>query len=66
MNAHDQLRLLKRIDELLGQAMIAAGQLPGGKPLTKKLIDAKLLAEAWRCDQEAELPEAAECRQNQE
>jgi hypothetical protein len=56
MNAADQFKLLKRIDELIGQALVAAGQLPGAAPLTKKLIDAKLLAEAWRSDQEAELP----------
>lgn len=59
MNAQDQFKLLKRIEELLGQALVAAGQLPGGLPLTKKIIDAKQLAEAWRSDQEAELPEPA-------
>jgi hypothetical protein len=57
VNAQDQFKLLNRIEELLDQAMFAAGQLPGGKPLTTKIIDAKLLAEAWRSDQEAELPE---------
>lgn len=60
MKAQDQWKLLDRIDQWLGQSLIAAGQLPGGQPLTKKLIDTKRLVEAWKSDQEAELPEPVE------
>lgn len=58
MTAQDQYRLLTRIESFLNDAELAAGQLPGGKPLIEKIADALRLASAWRCDQEAELPEA--------
>jgi hypothetical protein len=56
-SAQDQYRLLTRIESSLNDAQLAAGQLPGGKPLLDKIADALRLASAWRCDQEAELPE---------
>jgi hypothetical protein len=55
MNATDQLRLLKRIENNLSDAITAARQLPGGDPLTDKLAAAISLASAWRYDQEAEV-----------
>lgn len=57
MNAERQHRLLQKIEGHLDDACLAAGQLPGGKPLLQKLADARRLANAWRCDQEAELTE---------
>lgn len=57
MNARDQYRVLKRIEEELQHATVLAGQLPGGQPLIKKILDAERLVSAWRCDQEAELPD---------
>jgi hypothetical protein len=57
LTATAQLELLKRIEANLADAKLAAGQLPGGQPLLKKLVDAESLASAWRWDQEAELPE---------
>lgn len=56
MNATDQYHLLRRIENALSDAQIAASQLPGAKPLREKLADAERLASAWRRDQEAELP----------
>jgi hypothetical protein len=55
MTAHDQLRLLKRVEAALIDAKLAASQLPGGQPLIVKLHDAERLASAWRSDQEAEV-----------
>jgi hypothetical protein len=56
MNAKDQYRILKRVEHDLTFLVAHANQLPGADPLIKKLLDARRLAEAWRCDQEAELP----------
>ena len=54
MTAQDQLRLLRRIESLLADAKLAAGQLPGGRPLIEKINDAQRLSDAWRWDQEGE------------
>jgi hypothetical protein len=59
MNAENQFRLLKRVEDHLSEALVAASQLPGGAPLKKKISDALVTATAWRSDQEAELPEEA-------
>ena len=58
MTDHDQYRLLVRIAEHLHAASTAATQLPGGDPLMTKIAEAARLADAWRCDQEAELDES--------
>jgi len=57
MSALDQYNLLKRITECLERAKTAASQLPGNAPLMSKLQDAWTTADAWLCDQAAELPE---------
>ncbi len=55
MTAADQVRVLKRIDDLLLQALASVGQLPACEPLRASLAHAERIASAWLSDQRAEI-----------